>query len=418
MAAVLSADMDNTDKVVTLIDECRTMKLRVEPPAINRSDYHFTIADDKTVVYGLGAVKGVGESAIEAMLEARRAGGPFRDLWDFCGRIDLQRVNRRVLESLVRAGALDELGPNRATLMAHLPLALKAAEQYHSTRAAGQVDLFGALEPSGPPTPDPQLARETLADWEDEQRLQGEKETLGLYLTGHPIDRYEDELKAMGGARIARLLETDRELGRRDRRDREKRTVVGLVVGVRHGKTQRGRMGSVVLDDRTGRIEATVFSELYEQARHLLVADQILSITGALNFDEFRDAWSLRADSVRTFEEARATAADHLLLTLDLSDPAVHARGLERVEELRAVLLAHRDTARETSVPIRLIYRRPGAVGELMLGSAWRVRPADALLKQLRQLLGAESVRVSYERPVQQAPMPDLQPPPRLRAVS
>jgi DNA polymerase III subunit alpha len=418
MAAVLSADMDNTDKVVTLIDECRTMKLRVEPPAINRSDYHFTIADDKTVVYGLGAVKGVGESAIEAMLEARRAGGLFRDLWDFCGRIDLQRVNRRVLESLIRAGALDELGPNRATLMAHLPLALKAAEQYHSTRAAGQVDLFGALEPSGPPAPDPQLARETLADWEDEQRLQGEKETLGLYLTGHPIDRYEDELKAMGGARIARLLETDRELGRRDRRDREKRTVVGLVVGVRHGKTQRGRMGSVVLDDRTGRIEATVFSELYEQARHLLVADQILSITGALNFDEFRDAWSLRADNVRIFEDARATAADHLLLTLDLSDPAVHARGLERVEELRAVLLAHRDTARETSVPIRLIYHRPGAVGELMLGNAWRVRPADALLKQLRQLLGAESVRVSYERPVQPAPISELQSPPRLRAVS
>ena len=418
MAAVLSADMDNTDKVVTLIDECRTMKLRVEPPAINRSDYHFTIADEKTVVYGLGAVKGVGESAIEAMLEARRAGGHFRDLWDFCGRIDLQRVNRRVLESLVRAGALDELGPNRATLMAHLPLALKAAEQSRSTRATGQVDLFGALEPSGPPTRDPQLARETLADWEDEQRLQGEKETLGLYLTGHPIDRYEDELKAIGGARIARLLETDRELGRRDRRDREKRTVVGLVVGVRHGKTQRGRMGSVVLDDRTGRIEATVFSELYEQVRHRLVADQILSLTGALNFDEFRDAWSLRADSVRTFEEARALAADHLILTLDLSDPAAHARGLERVEELRAVLLAHRDTARETSLPIRLIYRRPGAVGELVLGKDWRVQPADALLKQLRQLLGAERVRISYERPIHQAPMPELQSPPQLRAVS
>jgi DNA polymerase III subunit alpha len=418
MAAVLSADMDNTDKVVTLIDECRTMKLRVEPPAINRSDYHFTIADDKTVVYGLGAVKGVGESAIEAMLETRRAGGPFRDLWDFCGRIDLQRVNRRVLESLIRAGALDGLAPNRATLMAQLPLALKAAEQSRSTRATGQVDLFGVLEPSGPPTRDPQLARETLTDWDDEQRLQGEKETLGLYLTGHPIDRYEDELKAMGGARIARLLETDRELGRRDRRDREKRTVVGLVVGVRHGKTQRGRMGSVVLDDRTGRIEATVFSELYEQVRHRLVADQILSLTGTLNFDEFRDAWSLRADSVRTFEEARAAAADHLVLTLDLSEPTAHARGLERIEELRAVLLAHRETARETSLPIRLIYRRPGAVGELVLGNDWRIQPADALLKRLRQLLGAESVRVAYERPVHQAPVPELQPPPRLRAVS
>ena len=185
-----------------------------------------------------------------------------------------------------------------------------------------------------------------------------------------------------------------------------------------YGKTQRGRMGSVVLDDRTGRIEATVFSELYEQVRHRLVADQILSLTGALNFDEFRDAWSLRADSVRTFEEARALAADHLILTLDLSDPAAHARGLERVEELRAVLLAHRDTARETSLPIRLIYRRPGAVGELVLGKDWRVQPVDALLKQLRQLLGSESVRIFYERPVHQVPMPELQTPPRLRAVS
>ncbi|QGU32371.1 DNA polymerase III subunit alpha [Thermochromatium tepidum] len=427
MAAVLSADMDNTDKVVTLIDECRMMKLRVEPPAINRSDECFSVADDRTIVYGLGAVKGVGESAIAAILEARRAGGPFRDLWDFCGRIDLQRVNRRVLESLIRAGALDELGPNRATLMDHLPPALKAAEQSRNTRATGQVDLFGLLEPSGQPAPDPQLASEILADWEDEQRLQGEKETLGLYLTGHPIDRYEDELKAMGAVRIARLLETDRELGRRDlpvrsaQSGREKYTVVGLVVGVRHGKTQRGRMGSVLLDDRTGRIEATVFSELYEQVRQLLVADRILSLTGTLNFDEFRDTWSLRADSVRPLEEARATAADHLLLTLDLSDSSAHAHGLERVEELRTTLLAHRDLARETSLPIRLIYRRPGAVGELKLGSAWRVRPTDALLKQLRGLLGAGNVRVSYERPeqpVQPVPMPELQPAPRLRAVS
>lgn len=417
MAAVLSADMDNTDKVVTLIDECRTLKLKVEPPAINRSDYHFTIADDQTILYGLGAVKGVGESAIEAMLEARRAGKPFRDLWDFCTRIDLQRVTRRVLESLIRAGALDELGPNRATLMAQLPLALKAAEQSRSTRAAGLVDLFGVMEPSGPPAPDPQIACETQVDWDDDQRLEGEKETLGLYLTGHPIDRYADELKAMGGTRIARLLETDRELGRRDRRDREKRTVVGLVVSVRHGKTQRGRMGSIVLDDRSGRIEVTVFSELYDQVRSLLAADHILSVTGVLNFDEFRDAWSLRAESVRTFEDTRAGAADHLLLTLDLTDPAEYAHGLERVAELRAALLAYRDTARETSLPILLHYRCPHAVGELRFGTAWRVRPTDALLKQLRQVLGAECVRVAYERPIPAAAISEVSAP-RLRVVS
>ncbi|EXJ16560.1 DNA polymerase III subunit alpha [Imhoffiella purpurea] len=413
MAAVLSADMDNTDKVVTLIDECRAMKLEVEPPEINRSSYQFTIADERTVIYGMGAIKGVGESAIEAMLEARESGGPFRDLWDFCCRIDLHKVNRRVLEALIRAGALDKLGPNRATLMAHLPLALKAAEQHNASQAAGQVDLFGALEPTSAPQPDPQLVSDVRPAWEDEQRLQGEKETLGLYLTGHPIDRYETELKGIGGARIAKLLEMDRELGRRDRRDREKRTVIGLVVSVRHGKTQRGRMGSVVLDDRTGRIEATVFSELYEQVRQLLVPDQILSVTGSLNFDEFRDAWSLRADSVRTFEQSRETLADHLYLTLDLSSPADHAQGAARVEELREAL----DAFRDGDLPVRLRYLRPGAAGELVFSDAWRVRPTDALLRRLRALLGADHVTVSYERPTLPAPSAEAQMP-RLMAVS
>ncbi|QVL51160.1 MAG: DNA polymerase III subunit alpha [Thiocapsa sp.] len=412
MAAVLSADMDNTDKVVTLIEECRALRLRVEPPAVNRSAYRFTVADPRTVIYGMGAIKGVGEGAIEAIIAARTAEGPFRDLWDFCRRIDLHKANRRVLEALVRAGALDELGPNRATLMAELPLALKLAEQHHATRAAGQTDLFGALEPVASPEPDPQLATEVRVDWEDEQRLAGEKETLGLYLTGHPIDRYESELQAMAVSRIAKLLETDRELGRRDRRDREKRSVAGLVVSVRHGKTPRGRMGSVVLDDRTGRIEITVFSELYEQLRHLLVPDQILQVSGALNFDEYRDSWSLRADDVRTFEQARASMADHLGLILDLSDPAAHADGLVRLDALRAALAAFRDG----DLPVRLRYRRPGAAGELVLGDAWRVEPADALLKRLRQLLGGDAVRVVYER----SPLPTAQTEtqrPRLAAV-
>jgi DNA polymerase-3 subunit alpha len=412
MAAVLSADMDNTDKVVTLIEECRAIRLRVEPPAINRSAYRFTVADSATVVYGMGAIKGVGEGAIEAIIQARTADGPFRDLWDFCRRIDLHKANRRVLEALIRAGALDELGANRATLMAELPLALKVAEQHHATLAAGQADLFGALEAVAAPVPDPQLATEVRADWEDEQRLAGEKETLGLYLTGHPIDRYESELQAMSVSRIGKLLETDRDQGRRDRRDREKRSVAGLVVAVRHGKTQRGRMGSVVLDDRTGRIEITVFSELYETQRHLLVPDQILQVTGALNFDEYRDSWSLRADDVRTFEQARAAMADHLKLVLDLSDPGAHAEGLARIEALRAALAAFRDG----DLPVRLRYRRPGVVGDLVLGDAWRIEPTDALLKRLRQLLGADGVRVVYERsPLPMAPADTQRP--RLAAV-
>jgi DNA polymerase-3 subunit alpha len=388
MAAVLSADMDNTDKVVTLIDECRAMELEVLPPAINRSEYRFTSAEDKTIVYGIGAIKGVGESAIEAMLDARRDGGPFSDLWDFCRRIDLHKANRRVLEALIRAGALDGLGKNRATLMAQLPLAVKLAEQHKEGQAAGQVDLFSALEQTPAPAPDPQIAGRVSEEWEEEERLQGEKETLGLYLTGHPINRFDAELDAMVGARIGALLATGREGG-----DRERRTVAGLVVGVRHGKTQRGRMGSVMLDDRTGRIEVTVFSELYEQVRDLLVVDRMLAVTGSLSFDEYRDNWSLRASEVRTLEQARENSADHLLLRLDLSDPAVHARGRGRVDQVRELLSDFRGGA----LRVQVEYECPGARGRLLLGEDWRVRPADELLRRLRHLLGQEAVTVSYE---------------------
>ena len=402
MAAVLSADMDNTDKVVTLIDECRDMKLKVEPPTINRSEHQFTIADDRTVVYGIGAIKGVGESAIDAMLAARQAGGPFRDLWDFCCRIDLGKANRRVLEAMIRAGALDGLGSNRATLMAQLPDALKLAEQHQSSIAAGQDDLFGELEETGSPTPDPQLAARTWDDWDEEERLLGEKETLGLYLTGHPINRLEGEITAMvGQGRIAKLLAATPAPGRRSR---EQRTVIGLVVEVRHNKTQRGRMGSVTLDDRTGRVEVTVFSELYEKVRELLVPDQILAINGVLSFDEYRDRWSVRASEVSTLEEARAKKADHLALVLDLRDPRRHAEGRERVAALVEAMTPYRGPG----LPVLMTYRRPGADGLLMLGSGWRVAPSEALLKRLRSLLGRDGVLVEYARASVTFEEPDL----------
>ncbi|MEJ2427166.1 MAG: DNA polymerase III subunit alpha, partial [Candidatus Thiodiazotropha sp.] len=198
MAAVCSADMDNTDKVVPLIEECRRMKLKVEPPQVNLSEYKFTASDECTVVYGLGAIKGVGESAIEAVILERNAQGPFQDIFEFCRRIDMRKVNRRVLESLIRAGALDGLGANRATLMLQLPLALKLAEQHHAMQAMGQNDLFGMGEPQPAEASHAQVIPDDVDEWEEEQRLLGEKETLGLYLTGHPIDRYAEELPHIG----------------------------------------------------------------------------------------------------------------------------------------------------------------------------------------------------------------------------
>ncbi|MCF7989366.1 MAG: DNA polymerase III subunit alpha [Thiohalocapsa sp.] len=428
MAAVLSADMDNTDKVVTLIDECRSMGLTVEPPKINRSRFMFTSlggdAPEPTVIYGLGAIKGVGESAIAAMLEAREAGGAFKDIWDFCSRIDLQKANRRVLEALIRAGALDDLGENRATLMNQLPLAVKLAEQHHEREAAGQADLFGALEPvadAGASPPDPQIAARRWPAWDEDERLLGEKETLGLYLTGHPINRYDAELNQMVSQRIGALLDSAQTMaspGVTPLRggERETRTVVGLVVGMRTNKTARGRMASLTLDDRTGRIEATVFNDVYEQVRELLVPDAILAVTGSLKPDDFTNGWTLIARSVRPLAAARAELADHLLLRLDLRDPEAHAAGIDYVRKLQEALEPYRGEG----LSIRIDYRRAGAQGRLRLGDGWRVDPSDALLKRLRHLLGGDDrVEVIYQRELQLRPsLPAVAGAPRLAVVS
>jgi len=200
----------------------------------------------------------------------------------------------------------------------------------------------------------------------------------------------------------------------RGQNDQERRALAGLVVGVRHGKTQRGRMGSVILDDRTGRIEVACFSELYEQVRGLLVADNILVVVGSLSFDDYRDGWSLRADEVRTLEQAREDLAHHIDLTLDLSEPAAHAKGQAVVGELRSIL----GTFRGAGLPIHIEYHRPGARGHLVLGSEWRARPTEELLKRLRQILGQEAVRVSYERGSVDGPAPgSASAPPRLALV-
>jgi DNA polymerase-3 subunit alpha len=274
--------------------------------------------------------------------------------------------------------------------MAWLPTAVRLAEQQREARVTGQSDLFGAAGSDLDAEPDPQLSSRTWVEWEEAERLQGEKETLGLYLTGHPINSCDAEIDAMVGTRLGALLETAR-----DRADRDQRTIAGLVVSVRHGKSSRGRMGSVLLDDRTGRIEVTVFAELYEKVRELLVPDRILVIAGTLSFDEYRDSWSLRAIEVRPLEQARAALADHLALTLDLRDSARHSDGTRVVLALKEVLAPFRGAG----LPVRVDYRRPGARGRLLLGADWRIEPAEELLKRLRRLLGQAGAEVSYQRP-------------------
>jgi DNA polymerase-3 subunit alpha len=385
MAAVLSSDMDNTDKVVVFIEECRSMGLTVVPPAINASEYRFTVSDQGQILYGLGAVKGVGEAAIESLLEERQRQGWFVDIFDLCRRVDLRKVNRRVLESLIRAGACDNLGCHRATLMAQLPEALRLAEQNSHNDAAGQEDLFGLRAATA--TPVKAVPRMEIPPWSEEIRLAGEKETLGLYLTGHPISRFEAELKHFISGRLADLSVTS-ELTSRHYGTAKPVVIAGLVVAIRIRSANRSRrMAFVTLDDRTARMEIRVFPEIYEQYRDLIANDKILVVQGSLVWDDFSESVRLNAERLFDIDAARNEFAQRIVLSLDADRCSA-----DLLQDLAVTLAPHR----EGKCPIWVDYRGSGSYAQIILGREWWVRPTETLLQALRELVGAGSVRVVY----------------------
>lgn len=371
MAAVLSADMDHTDKIVTMISECSDMGLAVKPPDVNRCGYEFAPLDDQTILYGLGAIKGLGESAIEAVIAAR-AEGPFEDLFDFCRRTDLRKVNRRSLECLIRSGAMDALGSHRAALMASLDQALQSATQYVRDAGAGQTDMFGRAVAVVP-----RPSEVSVAEWDEDQRLAGEKETLGLYLTGHPIERYQEELAKIVHSSIAQLRPSEK----------DEITVAGLVVGVRTLMTRKGdRMAFVTLDDRTGRIELAVFSELYHAKRELLSKDDLLVVRGSVSVDEYSGGFRMTADEIYSMDEARQRFARKLVIELDedgVSDTLL--------AQLREAL-----TPRPGRCPVVVNYHRRDAEAEIAFGEDWWVDPTETVLRRLGKIAGDSRVHLIY----------------------
>ncbi|HLA75255.1 MAG TPA: DNA polymerase III subunit alpha, partial [Gammaproteobacteria bacterium] len=377
MAAVLSSDMDNTDKVVMLIDECRAMKLTVLPPNINTCAHAFTVKDDTTILYGLGAIKGVGEAALEGIVANRNSDGPFSDLFDLCRRIDLRKANRRVLEAMIRAGALDELGPGRAMLVASLPAALTLAEQSSRDHAVGQNDLFGAANAAAK-TP-PRFVQ--AAEWDDEQRMVYEKETLGLYLTGHPITRYLDELAELTTSRIADLKPAQD----------QSVVIAGLVMAIRTMNNRRGeRMAFVTLDDRSARIEMVLFSETYQRYRDLLIKDKLLVVDGAVSVDEYSGGYKMSAEHIYDINQAREIYAKRLVIEVEST-----RAGNGFVTGLAQVLAPFRNG----SCPVWINYRARAGIkadAPVALGPEWRVHPTDELLHRLKGLAGGEKVRIVY----------------------
>jgi len=393
MAAVLSADMDNTDKIVHLIAECRDMKLKVVPPDINRSEYHFTVIPDTTIVYGLGAIKGVGQAAIEGMLAVRGEGGEFRDLFDLCQRIDLRKANRRVLLALIHAGALDSMGETRASQHANLAQALKLAEQHSRNLDTGQNDLFGEPD-AAPPLP---TNRKVLPEWDEEQRLQSEMDALGLYLTGHPITRYARELENIVSCRLSALpalcatsapAENTERKGWRGGADERPVTIAGLVMSMRLIKTQRGgRIAFLNLDDNTARIDVRIFPDVYEKYQALLGKNKILVIQGGLGADDYTGGQQVTAQGILDINQARETYARRLVVGVESQQA-----GNGFVSDLAEIL----QPFREGHCPVFIDYHNSGAQARVSLGEAWTVHPTDELLHRLQQLTGKDSVAMEY----------------------
>jgi DNA polymerase-3 subunit alpha len=380
MAATISSDMDKTEKVVTFIDECRAMDLNLLPPDVNRGKFHFSVDGMGGVIYGLGAIKGLGEGPIEAIIEARDTGGPFKDIFDFCARVDGRKVNKRSLDAMIKSGALDGIGPEgeigyrRAVMLACMDEAVQLAEQHVRNKNSGMGDLFG----------------ESIVDSASEinynaysgvrvlsirARLTSEKETLGLYLTGHPIDEYAPELKEMLPNRIVDL-----------RPGKDSTTVSGMVVGMRIMKNKRGESFTfLTLDDKSGRIELSVWADKYNAYRDIIAKDALLVVKGVVSEDDFTGGLKMVADSIQSIYQARCSK----LQCLELRIPD---GGDDWVEKFHSAVSGYKDG----NCAVEVDYSLSHAKGRLKLGDQWKIQPRDELISHLREEFGKNSVTLRY----------------------
>jgi DNA polymerase-3 subunit alpha len=371
LAANLSAVMDDTDKVRQFYEDALANGLIVLPPDVNSSEHRFVPVDAKSIRYGLGGVRGTGEAAIRAIVEARRE-GPFTDLFDFCRRVDKRMMNRRVVEALVRAGAFDGVDPRRARLLASVGRALEAAEQ--AERSAAQTSLFGEAEaPRGGAH-----AYVDTPDWDLRQKLLEEKTALGFSISGHLFSVYENELTGFPRTQLAKLAPGDRVW------------MAGVVAAARMQMTRRGRMLVVTLDDATAQVEITVFNELFEKERDKIKEDALLVVAGKVQRDEFSGGLRVGADEVLDLQSLRARFAARLRISMNGNTDQM--RDAKRLQQVLAPYRASGGGACQVVVS----YRNATAACDVALGEAWRVRPDSRLLAELGAWLAPENVQLLY----------------------
>ena len=368
LAATMSADMNNTDSVHIFFDDCAPNQIEVLPPDINQSEFQFKPLNKSQMLYGLGAVKGTGFVAIELMLAARAQDGPFTDLFNFCNRLDLRKVNRRVIESLIRAGAFDQLESNRAALLAGVSMAIAAAEQHHSH--AGQDSLFGEVTST-------QHALPNVAAWSPEQNLLEEKAALGFYFSGHPYLTHKEEIAQFVRGTLADLAPQE-----------QPKLIAGIVMGIRIRMTQRGKMAIISLDDAVARVEVVVGSELLNQHAHLIKEDQLLVIEGKVSHDDFSGGNRVSARKLYDLASARSANASMLKILCN---------GQSDASKLTTILNPFRVKSENKKLcPVKIEYHNADGQVGLMLGEHWRVELQDELIHHLQAWLSKENVKILY----------------------
>jgi DNA polymerase-3 subunit alpha len=408
MAAVMSCDMDHTDTVVAMLAECRRMKLKVHPPDINRGHHRFTVIRDGEgpgeIVYGLGAIKGVGESALASAIAEREAHGRFVDLFDFCRRIDLRKSNKRVLEALVHSGALDGFGLNRASLLANLPTALAVAEAALHSADTGQNDLFGMGDSVDPATA-AGVQAQSIAELPQRQRLELERQTLGYYASGHPIEAYAGVIDAVCSGRLAELIALYAQPapivggdGRPAWQPRAKVLFGAWVTELRFFKGRsdaEGRAGrasyKLTLDDQGTQIACWIDIEPYQRCQDLLKPDRLVFVAAELGLSPGRDG---RESEPRLYAPEflglDTIYRQHLLrLSLHWRRPAADVGPLRRLlEPLR----------QDDGASLCIHLHGAGGSAVLDLDPQWRIRLDEAALAGLQQFLGPDCVELEFRR--------------------
>ncbi|MEW6120496.1 MAG: DNA polymerase III subunit alpha [Pseudomonadota bacterium] len=365
MSATMSSELSDTDKLRIFIEDCHANGLTILPPDINRSLHRFEPVSKTEIRYGLGAIKGTGEAAINAIVAEREAHGPYKGLFDLTQRVDKRYLNRRVLEALVKAGAFDAINDHRASLFASVGMALDAADR--AARSGGQAGLFGETETTA----------ETLFDvarWSEPDRLLQEKSAMGFYFSGHPFTAYESEVMSFAKRRLDSLEPS-----------REPVVLAGVAVAMRTQMSRRGKMLVVLLDDASGQVEVTVFNELYEQYRLLLKEDALLVIEGRVSRDDYTGGLRVTADRLYDLAGARTRFAQGLRLACN---------GESSGRKLAELLSPY--TEQEGGCPVWVDYHNPLARCRVCLGDDWRVRLDDRLLESLSAWLKPQAVNVEY----------------------